>query len=121
MRIESITNVPGDSVKIERTGVKSAALAQASISWDREVTQPRKSLKKETRSAEEIKKDLDAINNQLMNRSIQFSIDESSHDIVVRIVDKETGEVIRELPPESVIRLHEYMAEMSGLLFEEEV
>lgn len=123
MRIESITSVPGDSVKIERTGVKSAAIAQASISRDREVPQPRKTFKNETRSAEELKKDLEAINNQLksMNRSIQFSIDESTHDIVVQVVDKENGEVIRELPPESVIRLREHMAEISGLLVEEEV
>lgn len=123
MRIESITSVPGDSVKIERTGVKSAAIAQASIIREREVPQPRKTFKNETRSAEELKKDLEAINNQLksMNRSIQFSIDESTHDIVVQVVDKENGEVIRELPPESLVRLREHMAEISGLLVEEEV
>ncbi|OQC24905.1 MAG: flagellar protein FlaG [Deltaproteobacteria bacterium ADurb.Bin072] len=57
----------------------------------------------------------------IMNRSIQFSIDESSRDIVVRVVDKDTGEVIREVPPESIQKLREKMAELTGLLVEEEV
>jgi flagellar protein FlaG len=124
MKIESVRTMQQvEPVRFEPTGVESEAIAQASTSRDKEVVQPRRALQKEKRSAEEIKKDLEGINNQLRiaNRSIQFSIDEGSHDIVVRVVDKESGEVIREVPPESVIRLRERMAEISGLLVEEEV
>ena len=123
MKIESISTVPVDSFRMERAGVGSETIAQASTVRNREVARAQKTLQKETRSAEEIHKDLDAINVQLsiLNRSIQFSIDDSTDDIVVSVVDKESGKVIRQLPPESILRLREHMKEISGLIFEENV
>lgn len=123
MKIESTSSIQIDPVRIERIGVESEAITQTSTSQKKEVTQPRNALEKKTQSAEEIRKDLDVINTQLkmMNRSIQFSIDDATHDIVVKVIDKESGKVIKELPPESSIRLREHMAEISGLIVEEEV
>jgi len=123
MKIESTSSIQIDPVRIERIGVELKAITQTSTSQKREVIQPHNVLQKETRSAEEIRKDLDVINNQLkiMNRSIQFSVDDDTHDIVVSLVDKESGKVIRQLPPESVLRLREHMADVSGLIVEEEV
>ena len=123
MKIESSSSIQIDPVRIERIGVELKAITQRSTNQKREVTQPHNVLQKETRSAEEIRKDLDVINNQLkiMNRSIQFSVDDDTHDIVVSLVDKESGKVIRQLPPESVLRLREHMADVSGLIVEEEV
>jgi flagellar protein FlaG len=133
MKIESINTKTADPVRIVSSGVGSETIAQASTSGYKKASQPHRALEKETRSAEviknekrsaeEIRKDLDVINAQLkiMNRSIQFSIDDSSHDIVVKVINKESGEVIRQLPPESAIRLREHMTEVSGLIVEEEV
>jgi len=130
MKIESINTVTADPIRIGRVGVGSQAIAQASTYQDKEIRQDRKTLQKETRPTEEIKKEteeikkgIEEINNQLamMNRSIQFSVDESSRDIVVRVVDKESGEVIKELPPESILKLRERMAQLSGLMVEEEL
>jgi flagellar protein FlaG len=82
-----------------------------------------KSLQKEMLSAEEVKQDLDAINAQLetMNRSLQFSINEKLKDIVVKIVDTKTGEIIRQIPPDEVLRLREHFKEMVGLILEKTV
>jgi flagellar protein FlaG len=108
---------------MESTGVGSVANAQASTNRDRAVQLPHKSLQKETRSAEQIHKDLDVINEQLksLNTSIQFSIDDKSDEVVVRIVDKESGEVIRQIPPESIVRLRDSLKDMSGLIVEKKV
>jgi uncharacterized FlaG/YvyC family protein len=123
MKIESTSTVPVDVVRMESTGVGSVANAQASTNHNRAVETPRKSLQKETRSAEEIQKDLEVINDQLkaMNRSIRFSIDEKSDDIVVRVVDRDSGEVIRQIPPESIVRLRDSMIDMAGLIVEKKV
>ncbi|VAX06240.1 hypothetical protein MNBD_GAMMA26-982 [hydrothermal vent metagenome] len=40
---------------------------------------------------------------QSIQRGIEFSVDEASGRSVVRIVDRETGDVIRQLPPEAVL------------------
>jgi len=123
MKIESTSTVPVDVVRMESTGVGSVANAQASTNRDRAVQLPHKSLQKETRSAEQIHKDLDVINEQLksLNTSIQFSIDDASDEVVVRIVDKESGEVIRQIPPESIVRLRDSLKDMSGLIVEKKV
>jgi flagellar protein FlaG len=123
MKIESFSTVPVDAFRMDSAGVGSVVAAKASQSSDKEVDPTQKSFQKEKRSAEEIRKDIDAINVQLstMNRSIQFNIDESTHDVVVSVVDKESGEVIRQLPPESLLRLREHMTELSGLIVEENV
>lgn len=123
MKIESTSTVPVDPVRIESPGVVSVVISQASTNRDNGVEQPRKVLQKETRSAEEIHKDLEMINEQLKssNSSIQFSVDDKSNDVIVRIVDRDSGEVIRQIPPESIVRLRDSMKDMSGLFVEKKI
>lgn len=40
---------------------------------------------------------------QNIQRGIEFSVDEASGRSVVKVVDRETGDVIRQLPPEAVL------------------
>lgn len=51
-------------------------------------------------------------------RSIQSDLQISIHDetgkIVVKVISHETGEVIREIPPEEMLKLAEKMEEMAG-------
>jgi flagellar protein FlaG len=51
--------------------------------------------------------------------TLTFKMDESSHRIVVTIIDKDTGEVIRQIPPESVLKQAEALKDLSGLLFDQ--
>lgn len=39
------------------------------------------------------------------NTELTFSFEPKTHRAILRVVDKETGEVIRQLPPEYVLRL----------------
>jgi uncharacterized FlaG/YvyC family protein len=39
----------------------------------------------------------------------------------VRIVDRDSGEVIRQIPPESIVRLRDSMKDMSGLFVEKKI
>jgi uncharacterized FlaG/YvyC family protein len=123
MKIESVSTVPIDPVRIANVGVGSQAITRTSSNRSTEVTQPRESFQKNKPSAEEIQKDVDAINVQLesMNMSIQFSVDKGSNDIVIKIVDKSNGEVIGQIPSEELLRLRENMTEMAGLLVKETV
>jgi len=40
-------------------------------------------------------------------------------DIVVKVVDDDTGKVIRQIPPDDVLSIREHLKEMSGLLVKE--
>jgi flagellar protein FlaG len=50
------------------------------------------------------------------NIALDFSIDPTTGDRVVRILDKKTGEVIRQVPPEEVLRVMAALRSLKGLL-----
>ena len=49
----------------------------------------------------------------------RFSIHEKTHEISVKVLDKDNGEVIREIPPEKVLDLVAKMWEMAGIIVDE--
>ncbi len=60
------------------------------------------------------KQEFDLINNV----ELKFNKDDETGQTYVKIVDKETGEVIREIPPEEVRKLAEKLDEMVGILLD---
>jgi flagellar protein FlaG len=123
MKIDNIKAEQVDPFRMESPGAGSQIIAQASSNQNAVALQPQKVLQKEKPSAEEIQKNLNTINAQLntMNKSIEFSIDDKSKDIVVKIVNNDTGEVLTQIPPESVLRMRENLKEMAGLIVKETV
>ena len=55
----------------------------------------------------------------VFNRKLQFEVDHNSNQVIVKVIDKETDKVIKELPPEELQRLHRHLKEAIGLLFDE--
>ena len=53
-----------------------------------------------------------------ISTNLQFSLDESTGKTVIKVVDKESGEVIRQIPPEDALRLSSRMEELKGLLYD---
>jgi flagellar protein FlaG len=72
---------------------------------------------------EQVQQGVKEMNSQLnlANHSIRFSIDDESHDLVVKVVDTDTDKIIRQIPAEEILRLREHMKELSGMIVEEEV
>jgi len=57
----------------------------------------------------------------VFNRRLQFIVDQNSNEVIVKVIDKETDKVIKELPPEELQRLHKNVKEVIGFLFDERV
>ncbi|MDR3160701.1 MAG: flagellar protein FlaG [Spirochaetaceae bacterium] len=55
------------------------------------------------------------------NKRLKFAVDYQSHEVTVKVIDRETDKVIRELPPEELQRLHGKIREALGLLFDERI
>ncbi|KAF1053172.1 MAG: hypothetical protein GAK43_01549 [Stenotrophomonas maltophilia] len=53
------------------------------------------------------------------HRNLEFSVDEGSGETVVKVVQADTGEVIRQIPSEVALKLAESLKESSNLLFSE--
>ncbi len=53
------------------------------------------------------------------NRRFEFSIHEKTNEIVVKVFDSQTNELIREIPNEKVLDMVAKMCEMAGILVDE--
>ncbi|NIA08463.1 MAG: hypothetical protein GWP10_01475 [Nitrospiraceae bacterium] len=53
--------------------------------------------------------------------SFQFSVHKATGQTIVKIIDQETGKVIREIPPKQVLDLAARIDEMIGILFNTKV
>jgi len=51
-----------------------------------------------------------------MSTRLSFTYDSKAERNIIRIVDSETGKVIRQIPPEEMIRLSEHIKEVIGAL-----
>lgn len=53
------------------------------------------------------------------NRALEFSVHEKTKEIIVRVVDTETKEVVREIPSEKILDMVANILEMAGILVDE--
>jgi flagellar protein FlaG len=61
------------------------------------------------------------LNNELkiFNTRIAFSIDEKTKKTVVKIIDENKNEVIRQVPPDYLLKISERISELLGILVDE--
>ena len=89
--------------------------------FDRQETADGRRVEETLLSEEDVKEVAKFLNEstELFNITIGFKVNEDINRIVVSIVDKTTDEVIRQIPPEEVVKLAERLHEMVGVLFNE--
>jgi|TARA_B100001059_G_scaffold138421_1_gene138565 flagellar protein FlaG len=56
-----------------------------------------------------------------MNRSLQFQVDEDSGRDVIKVLDKDTGDIIKQYPSEEVLNMVSKLSETAGLLIDQTV
>lgn len=69
-------------------------------------------------SLSEVESAVESLNVQsgLSERSLRFQIDDGTDQIIVSVIDEETGDVIRQIPPEASIKLAAQNQGPSGIL-----
>ncbi len=68
---------------------------------------------------EQVKEAVDQIQKftQTLTQNLKFSIDEDTGKMVIKIVDAQTQEVIRQMPSEEAIKIASALGKIQGLLF----
>lgn len=51
---------------------------------------------------------------QSVNRNLQFKVDDTTQELVVKVVDSETGDVVRQIPSEEMLAFIKRMQELDG-------
>lgn len=120
MNIQSISASPAPQNGYE-LGVASRAAAPAAIpiapSTQAEPTSA------QAISPEQLKAAVDSVREYVrpINNSIEFSINEDVHKVVVKVVDNNTKEVIRQIPSEEMIAIAKALDSIKGLLLRQRV
>ncbi|MCY1186843.1 FlaG protein [compost metagenome] len=58
---------------------------------------------------------------QAAQRKLDFSIDDSTGRIVVKVIATDSGDVIRQIPSETALKLAQSLSQASSLLFDDKV
>lgn len=103
----------GDAVQ-QGAGAPAEALARA------EKPQPAKP--EQAQSREPVEEAVSSIKAfaQSIQRNLNFALDDSTGQVVVKVTDGVSGEVIRQIPSEDALRLAESLDEVRSLLFKAE-
>ncbi len=70
-------------------------------------------------NSEALKKAVENINKNLNNSEAIFGIHETTNRVIIKIVDKNTKEVLKELPPEKTLDMIAKVWELAGLMVDE--
>ncbi|MDH4085391.1 MAG: flagellar protein FlaG [Nitrospira sp.] len=54
------------------------------------------------------------------NPQLRIRVDDETEQVVVKVVEQESGEVIRQIPPEELLDLEKYLSSLKGLLLQEQ-
>lgn len=74
---------------------------------------------KTAKQNEQISKAVEEINKKAVNSIAVFGVHEETNHVTIKILDKETREVIREYPPEKTLDMIAKVWEMAGLMVDE--
>ena len=72
-------------------------------------------------SNEQIKKTVASMNKKMQNTACQYGIHEGTGRVTIKIVDKETKDVIKEFPAEETLELIAKAWELAGIMVDEKL
>lgn len=101
-RLELNANVPGNAAKPSAPPETPAAVQQPSRSAE----------------AEEVKQAVEDMERmtKLLSRKLEFAMDESGDRAIMRIVDEETKEILRQVPTQEALEIAKAMARIHDML-----
>ena len=73
----------------------------------------------ETQDQDAIKRAVEQFNKKMGNMECQYGIHEATNRVTIRIIDKDTREIVREVPPEKTLEMIAKVWELAGILVDE--
>lgn len=123
----NINNINSEVAVMESPPIEAPASRKATVVEPvpkaQDLKMQQEQSKKEEGLSAEITKEITTDLNEYMNSlqtNLRFSMYEKlDHQVVVEIKNKETDELIKQIPSEALLELRVKMEELSGLLFDE--
>ncbi len=130
MSVQAQNAVPQRNVQTEKTEAPASQAAQAVDSVDKTIGVVENAQNKgeagnsseqgqEQANNEQIRKAVEKLNKNMAHSEAVFGIHEDTHRVTIKIVDRNTKEVIRELPPEKTLDMIAKVWELAGIMVDE--
>ncbi len=105
--------IPIKSLEVPQKSEESAKTSPVVSVVDKAPIDTAKITTKEVKEVLESFKDL----SKTIQTKLGFSVHEKNNEIVVRVFDKESNELIRQFPSDEMLDLQDKMSDMAGFLF----
>lgn len=101
---------PQDVKKVDSDGKGGTRLINSALKMKEQFS--------EFASKQDFNKLVENVNNyvEMFNNKVSFSMDSNSRQIIF-VYDKETGDLVRQIPPEEMVHLLNKLEEISGIIF----
>jgi len=101
---------PQDVKKVDSEGSGGTRLRKSALKMKEQFS--------EFASKQDFNKLVENVNNyvEMFNNKVAFSMDSKSRQIIY-VYDKETGDLVRQIPPEEMMQLLNKLEEISGIIF----
>lgn len=74
---------------------------------------------REQNSNEQMKKAVDSLNKKMSHSEAVYGFHEDTNRVIIKIIDKETKETIKEIPPEKTLDMIAKVWEIAGIMVDE--
>ncbi len=115
---QALTSMNSQNIEIQR-------VREPHVSTENKIQQQNQGEQNKKISPNELKKAVDELNKkfEMLNSQLQLKIDvdKDTGITVLKLIDKETNKVVRQIPPETILKIAKYLTELTGLLFNERV
>ncbi|MBF0527039.1 MAG: flagellar protein FlaG [Deltaproteobacteria bacterium] len=58
---------------------------------------------------------------ELKNIGLRYTVNTQDHKVIAKVINQDTGEIIREIPPKSLMDLAKNLQDSSGVLFDQRI
>uniref|UniRef100_A0A832IAG3 Flagellar protein FlaG n=1 Tax=Pseudothermotoga hypogea TaxID=57487 RepID=A0A832IAG3_9THEM len=103
--------------------VQTESVKQLQLNVEKASEEPKKQQNNDvdlSKAMDSLKKTFERLS-RFFKTEAQFTIERELNMIIIKIKDKDTGEIVRQIPPEVAVKIAKNLQELIGILFDEKV
>jgi len=124
MNVDSVRMDPHHNTNTMNVNrVQTESVKQLQLNVEKASEEPQKQQNNDvdlSKAMDSLKKTFERLS-RFFKTEAQFTIERELNMIIIKIKDKDTGEIVRQIPPEVAVKIAKNLQELIGILFDEKV
>ncbi|AJC73761.1 flagellar protein FlaG protein [Pseudothermotoga hypogea DSM 11164 = NBRC 106472] len=124
MNVDSVRMDPHHNTNTMNVNkVQTESVKQLQLNVEKASEEPQKQQNNDvdlSKAMDSLKKTFERLS-RFFKTEAQFTIERELNMIIIKIKDRDTGEIVRQIPPEVAVKIAKNLQELMGILFDEKV